>query len=143
MLLILFSIGHVLPSGAVRFLLCVGCDDVGYSINLPESTWSALPEQCCETEIQSSGDELGERTIGAAQLSDCDCVHITISKHDTQVIPGSSQHTDSGQALRHYSGPEISRLDLTLSVATPRGPPDLGWSPATATLLGQHTGLLL
>ncbi len=75
--------------------------------------------------------------------SECDCVHVTINTHDTEIITSPSQQSELSHAMLQDSGAEINNLDQTLCAASPRGPPDLGLTSALSTLLGQRTGLIL
>ena len=143
LLLILFSIGHVLPSGAVDFLLCIGCDDTGYSINLPETAWASLPELCCDAEDPTDRDQQTERLMDEYRSSDCNCVHITINTHDTELITSPSQQSGMSHAMLEYSDSLIRNLGLSSCAASPRGPPNHGFTSALSTLLGQRTGLIL
>jgi len=143
LLLILFSIGHVLPSGAVDFLLCIGCDDTGYSINLPETAFTAPPELCCDAQEASDRDQQTEQLMDEYRSSDCDCVHITINTLDSELITNPSQQSGMSQAMLDDSYSQIRNLDLSSCAASPRGPPDHGIASALSTLLGQRTGLIL
>lgn len=143
LLLILFSIGHILPSGAVRFMLCVGCDDAGYSVNLTETTWGVLPDPCCDTPNEPAQEEQLSLSMGGEVSAACDCVLLTINKHDTSAFPIQPQFSGPDRAIGHLSADENIRIVLTSCAVSPRGPPDHCWTPIPPTLLDQRTGLIL
>lgn len=143
LLLILFSIGSVIPGGLGLWLLCVGCDDVAFTISQTNTVWRDAAEYCCETENSPDRDQQPERLASDDQFGACDCVRVTVDSHDAEILPTSSTELDHSFALMAESMSDSIWLTLYICEAGPRGPPDIGWSPATQTLFGQRIALVI
>jgi len=87
LLLIVFSLNAIAPAGAGRWLLCVGCDDVGLTLTQTDSRLRASADSCCETTGAPEEDQQPARLIADESLSECDCVQVPVESHDLAVVP--------------------------------------------------------
>lgn len=142
LLLIVFSINALLPAGAGRWDLCVGCDNVGLTLVRADATPLGSSDSCCENTNSSDEDQRPDRLTSHESLSACDCVRIPVENHGLPVIPSSLDGPAPTFALL-CEATDIVVLHLPTDSITARGPPDAGWLPVTHTLLGQHTSLII
>jgi len=143
LLLIVFSLNAVAPAGAARWLLCVGCDDVGLTLTQPDSEWRGSSDSCCETAGALEEDQQPDRLIADESLSACDCVQVPVRSHDWAVVPTPTDGAGLAIALIGVMVAEDMLPDLPTGSITAHGPPDADWLPSTQTLLGQHTSLII
>jgi len=144
LLLIVFSLNAVAPAGAGRWLLCIGCDDVGLTLTQTDSGLRGSPDSCCETTDAPEENQQPVRLIAGESLSACDCVQVPVESHDLAVVPTPMDGGGMAIALIGVMALEDLIPDLQSGSMTARGPPDVGWwLPSTQTLLGQHTSLII
>ena len=143
LMLIAFSLGAISPAARGIWRLCVGCDDVGITLTQTHAALVDSFESCCETERAPGGDQQHERLMSGEQASPCDCVRIPIHNHDAEILARPSELFGSAFALQSPAGAARVLLDLPPCAVGPRGPPDVGWLPATQTLLAQHASLII
>lgn len=143
LLLILFSLNAVAPAGPGRWVLCVGCDDVGLTLTQMDPGLRASADSCCETDDAREKDQQPARLIADERLPACDCVQVPVESHDLAVVPTPMDGGGMALALIGVMVAEDMLPDLQSGSVTARGPPDVGWLPSTQTLLGQHTSHII
>lgn len=143
LLLIVFSLHAVAPAGAGRWLLCVGCDDVGLTLTQTDDGLRGSPDSCCETPGTPQEDQKSARLIADESLSVCDCVQVPVESDELAVVPTPMDGGGMAIALIGVMAAENMLPDIQSGPITARGPPDAAWLPSTRTLLGQHTSLII
>jgi len=143
LLLTVFSIGVLTPVGSGRWLLCVGCDDVGLTLTQTNSGWFGSSESRCEAGNTYEGDQQPDRVIAEENRAACDCMRASFESHDFIAVPTPTAGVGLAIALIGGTAAKDLLPDLPTGSITARGPPDAGWLPATQTLLGQHTSLII
>jgi len=143
LLLIVFSIGVLTSVGSGRLLLCVGCNDVGLTLIQMGSVCPTAPESGCETGNAPEGDQQPDRVIAEENRAACDCMRASFESHDFIAVPTPTAGVGLAIALIGGTAAKDLLPDLPTGSITARGPPDAGWLPATQTLLGQHTSLII